>query len=636
MNNFDNRRYVLLLIFISVAVIFIIRLLYMQIITDIWYNRAIEISEYKIYTYPTRGIIYDRYGNKLVENTTYHDLMVKASDVDPDMEKKSFCTLLGIELKDFDKRLNAAKDENFYVPQLFEKQISSEDYHKIEEQLYKYPGFSWQSRTFRGYRNEVGGHLFGYIGEISQDELDNDTLEKYYRKLDFVGKSGLEKYYEKELRGRRGVRYILRDAKSKESGKFEDGKFDTTAVPGLNMYSTIDQELQEYGEKLMTNKVGSIVCIEPSTGEILSMISSPRYDPSLMTGRKKGENYLKLLYNDSLKPLYNRAIAATYPPGSIFKMVQALVGLQEGVIDFNTGFPCNKELVGCHNHPGASNLEMAIQFSCNPYFYQATRRIIQQGKHRSFFKDSEVGLAIWVKYMHSFGFGVFLDSDIPMPKTGKGYIPDVAFYDNYHGKGRWAFSSIYSIAIGQGEVTVVPLQMANFAAIIANRGYYITPHFIKGITKPGNIPDKYKKKNYTMVDQKYFEPVVEAMRRVVEEAGGTASQARLKDIVVCGKTGTAQNPHGEDHSVFIAFAPKDNPKIAISVYVENAGFGGMWAAPIASLMIEKYIKRTISDTLKEKRILDAVILNLDPPKQGFDKAYLDSLNSGLKMKKYDY
>jgi penicillin-binding protein 2 len=636
MNNYDNRRYVLLLIFISVSIIFIIRLVYMQLLTDKWHKRAIEISEYKIYTYPPRGIIYDRYGNKLVENKTYYDLMVKASEVDPKMDVKAFCNLLGISAESFEKRINEAKDENFYIPFLFEKQISSEDYQRIEEQLYKYPGFYWQSRTFRGYRSEIASHLLGYIGEISQEELDADTIEKYYRKFDFVGKSGIEKYYEKEFRGKRGVRYILRDAIGMESGKFENGKYDTVAVPGLNIYSTIDPELQAYGEKLMQNKVGSIVAIEPATGEILTMISSPMYDPSLMTGRKKGENYLKLLYNDSLKPLYNRAIAATYPPGSIFKMVQALVGLQEGVIDFNTSIPCNKELVGCHVHPTAANLEMGIRMSCNPYFYKVTQRIIQQGKHRSFFKDSEVGLNIWVKYMHSFGFGVFLDSDIPMPRTGKGFIPDVAFYDKYHGKGRWAFSSIYSIAIGQGEVTVVPLQMANLSAIIANRGYYITPHFVKGISKIGNIPEKYKRKNFTMVDPKFFEPVVEAMRTVVEEAGGTASMARIDGITVCGKTGTAQNPHGEDHSVFIAFAPKDNPKIAISVYVENAGFGGVWAAPIASLMIEKYLRGSVSDSLKEQRIMDAVILNLDPPKGGFTKAYLDSLNSGLKIKNYDF
>lgn len=635
MNNFDNRKYVLLLIFISIAVIFIVRLFYMQLVTDKYYNRAIEISEYKIYTYPARGIIYDRYGNKLVENKSYYDLMVKASEVSKDLDVEAFCKLLGISKEQFEKRLNDAKNNNFYIPYVFEKQISLEDHQRIEEQLYRFPGFYWQNRTFRGYRSEIASHLLGYIGEISQSELDNDSIEKYYRKFDFVGKSGVELFYEKEFRGKRGIRYILRDAIGVESGKFEEGKFDIKAEPGLNLYSTIDANLQEYGEKLMTNKVGSIVCIEPATGEILTMISSPRYDPSLMTGRKKGENYLKLLYNDSLKPLYNRAISATYPPGSIFKMVQALVGLQEKVIDFNTGFVCNKTLVGCHNHPNASNLEMAIQFSCNPYFYMVTRRIIQQGKSRSHFKDSEIGLNVWEKYMHSFGFGVYLETDIPLPRTGKGFIPNVDFYDKYHGKGRWAYSSIYSISIGQGEVTVIPLQMANLAATIANRGYFITPHFIKGISKKGNIPEKYKKKNYTMVNQSYFEPVVEAMRRVVEEMGGTASMARTKDIVVCGKTGTAQNPHGEDHSVFIAFAPKDNPKIAISVYVENAGFGGLWAAPIASLMIEKYLKGNVTDTIKEKRIIDQVILNLKPPKGGFTKKYLDSLNSGLKIKKQE-
>ncbi|MBX7094435.1 MAG: penicillin-binding protein 2 [Flavobacteriales bacterium] len=608
MRNYENRQFVLLLIYITVAVIFIIRLLFMQVLTDKWSDRAAEISEYKLYTYAPRGIIYDRAGEKLVENKTFYDLMVTPRKM-KEMDTLAFCKLVGISKEDFDKKIEAAKNYSFNIPSEFEKQISSDQFEVISEELYKYPGFFAQDRTMRGYRREIGAHVFGYISEVSPEDIEKNP---YYRPRDYIGKKGLEQSYEEILRGERGVRYLLKDAIGKESGSYENGKYDTMSVPGKNIYCTIDAKLQEYGELLMQNKKGSIVAIEPKTGEIIAMVSSPTYAPSLMTGREKGKNYYGLLNNDSLKPLYNRAIQAMYPPGSIFKMAQALIGLQEGVIDFNTGFPCDKSLVGCHNHPGASSLSKAVQYSCNPYFFRATQRIIQQGKSRSIFKDAEMGLRRWTEYMYDLGFGVQLEVDIPSLK--KGFIPNVEFYDKYYGKGRWAFSTIYSISIGQGEVLVVPMQMANFTAIIANRGFYITPHFIRGIGKPGEIPEKYKTPHKTKINTEYFEPLVEAMRAVVEEPGGTASSAKLPNITVCGKTGTAQNPHGEDHSVFIAFAPKDDPKIAISVYVENAGFGGQWAAPIASLMIEKYLTGTVTDTIKEKRMIDAVILDVKKEK----------------------
>jgi len=608
MKNYENRRFILLLIYLTVAVIFIIRLLFMQVLTDKWSQRAAEISEYKMYSYAPRGIIYDRKGEKLVENKTFYDLMVTPSKMEA-MDTMAFCKLVGITKEQFDERIEAAKNYSMRIPSEFEKQISADHYEIISEELYRFPGFFAQERTMRGYRKEIGAHVFGYISEASPEDINKNP---YYRPRDYMGKKGLEQSYEEILRGERGVHYILKDAMGKETGSFEEGKYDTMAVPGQNIYCSIDATLQEYGELLMQNKKGSIVCIEPSTGEILALVSSPTYNPSLMTGREKGKNYYGLLNNDSLKPLYNRAIQAMYPPGSIFKMAQALIGLQEGVITLNTGFACDKSLVGCHNHPTATDLGKAIQYSCNPYFFRATQRIIQQGKSRSIFKDAEIGLRKWTEYMHSFGFGIQLGTDIPSVK--KGFIPHVDFYDKYYGKGRWAFSTIYSISIGQGEVMVIPLQMANFTAIIANRGYYYTPHFVRGIGRPGNKPDEFKKKNKTMVDEIHFEPLVEAMRAVVEEPGGTASSAKIPGITVCGKTGTAQNPHGEDHSVFIAFAPKENPKIAISVYVENAGFGGQWAAPIASLMMEKYLTGTVSDTTKERRMKEAVILDVKKEK----------------------
>ena len=365
--------------------------------------------------------------------------------------------------------------------------------------------------------------------------------------------------------------------------------------------------LQGYGEKLMQNKIGCVVAIEPESGEILSLISSPTYDPNLLVGRDIGKNYIALS-KDSLKPLFNRSVMSTNAPGSTFKLVMSLIALQEEVINISTSFPCTKSLVGCHNHPTAKGISDAVKMSCNPYYYYLVKKIIQQNKVPSIFKDAGIGLDIWSDYVKSFGMGNSMDTDID--GVAKGLIPNKAFYDNIYGENRWAYSTIYSISIGQGEVLVNALEMANLAAIMANRGFYYTPHLIKEV-KDDNIVSKFKEKKYTKVESKHFTEVVNGMERVVNESGGTASRARLDSIIVCGKTGTAQNPHGKDHSIFIAFAPKDNPKIAIAVYIENAGFGGTWAAPIASLMIEKYLNRRIADKnhRKEQRILDADLLD---------------------------
>jgi penicillin-binding protein 2 len=368
--------------------------------------------------------------------------------------------------------------------------------------------------------------------------------------------------------------------------------------------------LQTYGEELMQKKKGCIVAIEPSTGEIISMVSAPSYDPNLLVGKRNIGAYYPQLARDPNLPLFPRPLQAEYPPGSIFKLVQSLIGMQEGVINANTGFPCDKSLVGCHNHPSARNIAEAIQYSCNPYFYMAVRRIIQQGVKKNIYADAEYGLGKWYKYIRSFGLGEIFDTDVSGQRPG--LIPNPAFYDKWYGHHTWAFSTIRSISIGQGEVKLTPLQMANIVAIIANKGWYYTPHFVRAIGSHGSLP-QFRKKRWTMINYRHFDSVIEGMRRVVNEDGGTGKQARMDNIIVCGKTGTVQNPHGEDHSVFFAFAPMKNPKIAIAVFVENAGWGGSWAAPIAQLMIEKYLKRKISDKEKEKRMKEAQIafINVD-------------------------
>jgi len=605
MNSFENRKYVISLIFVIIGLIFSVRLVYMQLIDTQWKERAAEISEVKIVTYPARGIVFDRNHNKLIANQVYYDLMVIPNQA-KDIDTIAFAKLIGISIEEYTKRFLKAKKYSSRKPSEFEKQISPEDYALIGPELYMFPGFFEQERTLRTYPQHTAGHLLGYMNEVNSNDIAKNP---YYKSRDYIGRSGIEKYYEEILRGERGVKYLLRDAIGITTGSYKNKTLDTLAVAGKNITLGIDSRIQEYGERLMQNKIGSIVAIEPNTGEILTMVSSPSYDPNLLLGRSLGKNY-GVLQQDTLKPLFNRATSSAYPPGSTFKLVMALIGMQEGVITENSGFPCTKSLVGCHNHPSAQNVRQAVKMSCNPYFYYVVRKIIQQGKASSVFKDAAIGLDIWADYVKSFGLGNKSETDFG--GLAKGLIPATSYYDKIYGSYRWAYSTIFSICIGQGEVLISPFEMANLAAIMANRGYYYHPHFIKSIDG-GEIPQKYRKKNYTMVDTSYFPIVVDGMEMVVNTAGGTARRARLDSIIVCGKTGTAQNPHGEDHSIFIAFAPKDNPKIAIAVYVENAGFGGTWAAPIASLMIEKYLNDSIVNTKKEQRILDANLINYRRP-----------------------
>jgi penicillin-binding protein 2 len=603
MNNLSDRKVVIALIFIVVGLIFIIRLFNVQIINDKYKIDSDQNVLREVIQYPARGLIYDRNGILLVYNEAAYDLMVVPRLV-KEMDTLAFCQLLGIKLEDFRTKFYKAKNYSRYKPSVFEKEISSKEYAKIQEKLFGYPGFYAQTRTLRKYPRESAAHVLGYIGEVDQNIIDNDH---YYKSGDYIGKSGIELSYESLLRGKRGVKRVLVDVHNREKGSYLDGELDTLAVTGETIHLTIDAVIQEYGEKLMQNKRGSIVAIEPQTGEILALISAPAYNPNLLVGRDVKKNY-PVLSNDELKPLFNRALMASYPPGSTFKTVQALIALQDGVINEQTGFPCIKNPVNCHNHPNATDVISSIKMSCNPYYYNVFRRILLQNKSTSLFKDSEIGLAQWSKHVKKFGLGVRLETDLPSIK--KGFIPDVDFYEKWYGKGRWAFSTIYSLSIGQGEIGVVPLQMANLSTILSNRGYFYTPHLLKRIEKTDTIPSIFRIKHQVGVDAKYFAPVVEGMLKVVEEAGGTARRAKIDSIQVCGKTGTAQNPHGEDHSIFIAFAPKDNPKIAIAVYIENAGFGGTWAAPIASLIMEKYLKGSIKDVEKEKRILEANLMEV--------------------------
>ncbi|HEU0227983.1 MAG TPA: penicillin-binding transpeptidase domain-containing protein [Arachidicoccus soli] len=615
--NLEGRKIVFIILFIFVGIVFVIRLFYMQVVDDEWIKRAGEVAKRKITIKPPRGIIYDRAGKIVVGNRTYYDLMFVEDNI-KDLDTVAFAKLVGIPVDSVAARFASIKrsldrktkskttgndtivnDYRSYLPYAFLKELTKDEMEEIAVDLPNFKGFYEIPISLRYYPYHCGANIFGYLNEVNYKELKADP--NFYNVGDLIGRSGLERYYEKILRGKKGTKVVLTSARGKEIDDFAGGKLDTLAKQGPALHLGLDIELQKYGQKLMQNKLGAIVAIEPSTGQILAMVSAPSYDPNLLVGEKKlKENYVRI-HNDSLKPFYPRAIASTEPPGSTFKTVQSAIGMQEGVFDSTSSFHCNKAIVHCHNHPDAQNISQAIMYSCNPYFYQAVRRIIEQHYYTSRFKDAAKGLALWDKYMHSFGLGIKLKTDIYGVEAGR--IPTPAFYNRWYGKYRWAFSTIQSISIGQGEVTLTPLQLANIAAIIANKGYYYIPHFVSSIGNQGPLP-QYKVRHYTMVDSSYFNPIKKGMRMVVNHPGGTARRARLDSIIVCGKTGTAQNPHGKDHSVFIAFAPYDHPKIAISVFVQNAGFGGVWAAPIASLMIEKYLRDTITTKFKEQRILD--------------------------------
>lgn len=590
MNSFFKRRYIIQGIFILVTLILLGKLYYIQVVDDSYKLSADNNVLRKLIIYPARGVILDRNNHILVQNEPVYDLMVIPGQV-KEMDTLEFCRLIKIDKKDFDKAFKKAKNYSLYRASLFQKQLSALTYAAFQEKLFEYPGFYVQNRSVRYYPDSTAAQFLGYIGEVNEREIEK--YDGFYSQGDYIGKTGIEKSYEELLRGQRGVKNIMVDVHNREHGSFLDGKYDTIAVAGDRLISSLDKKLQMYGELLMQNKIGSVVAIEPATGEILASISSPGYNPNMMVGRQRGNNYMKLL-NDPFKPMFIRPIQAEYPPGSIFKLINALIAEQFGLISANTFYNCpggyrygRRGFMGCTHVHGTINLAQSIEGSCNTYYGYTYARMIDQTGARPVNAYKR-----WRDAVMKFGIGATLDIDLPAER--KGLIPTADYYTKSFGNDKWTSSFNISLSIGQGELGITPLQMANVTAILANRGFYYKPHLVKAIGDNKVVKAEYTKKNSAGIDAKYFDPVIEGMSRVVNAPGGTAYNAKINDIEVCGKTGTVQNPHGDNHSVFIAFAPRINPKIAIAVVVENAGYGSTWSAPIASLMIEKYLRDSIS------------------------------------------
>jgi penicillin-binding protein 2 len=584
-NQYSQRKLIIGGIILLAGFVLIFRLFYLQVINSSYKLSAENNSKREVIQYPARGLLYDRNGELLVSNQAAYDVLVTPAQLSY-FDTLALCNILGMPLNEVRSAIKKAIDYSRFAPSVFFKQLPGEAASVLQEQLYKFPGFFVQTRTLRKYPGNIAAHLVGYVGEVDKSIIDKNP---YYQMGDYIGISGIEKYYEDVLRGKKGKKNYLVDVHSRITGSYQEGKFDEPASIGSDIYLSIDADLQAYGEDLMKNFTGSVVAIEPSTGEVLCLVTTPSYKPDLLVGRGLSQNFNALAV-DTLKPLFNRAVAASYPPGSTFKVVNALIGLQENVITPASEFGCSMgysykgQFVGCHSHQSPLDLRRGIQNSCNSYFVNVFRRIMEDPK----FHNTQDAFNNWRKHILSFGLGSVLNSDLSGEL--KGFIPRDEYFNKFYGVGRWNFLTIRSMAIGQGELGVTPLQMANITATIANRGYYITPHVVKYIQNSDGIDPKYTVKHYTTIDSSWYIPAIDGMELAVNGgAGSTAARAMIQGITVCGKTGTAENPHGEDHSIFVAFAPRENPKIAIAVYIENGGFGGTWAAPLASLMIEKYL-----------------------------------------------
>lgn len=598
-----KRKYVIGGFISLIVIIYIFRLFTLQVSDDSYKENADSNAFLRKTVYPARGLIYDREGRLLVFNQPAYDVMLIPKDVG-EFDTLSFCNLLGITGEQFKEKWadmkNPKKNPGYssYTPQKLISHLSFEDYGKLQEKLYMFPGFYIQTRTIRQYNYSTGANILGNIREVSAEDVKRD---KYYRSGDYTGDLGVEKSYEEALRGKKGMEILMRDALGRIKGKYEDGSHDVPPESGSNLTLAIDMELQKYGEELMKDKLGAIVAIEPSTGEILALVTAPNYDPSLLVGKERGKNYGDLV-KDPLKPLYDRSIQGAYPPGSTFKPTQGLIFLQEGIITENTMYPCyhgyiNGLRVGCHGHGSPLPLKPALQTSCNAYFCWGFKNMIDRRG-----TTSKEQLDKWKDYLVEMGYGYRLGIDLP--HESRGFIPNSEYYSKSFRGPRWSANSVISVSIGQGEVLATPLQIANLCATIANRGFFYTPHVVKEIADSA-IDSRFKEKHSPSIDSKYYESIAEGMRMAV--TGGTCRLAALSGIEVCGKTGTAQNPHGKDHSVFMGFAPYKDPKIAIAVYVENAGFGATYGVPIGSLMIEKYLKGEISPErlYLEERMLSA-------------------------------
>lgn len=604
--NLEKRKFVIAGALLVVMLIYVIRLFSLQVGNNDYKKFADNNAFLRKMLYPSRGFIYDRNGQLMVYNQPAYDVMMTPREVLP-FDTLDFCETLGITREQYDKRIADMKDRrknpgySSYTPQIFMTQLSARDYGRLQEKLYRFPGFYIQNRVLRQYNMPIAANVVGNIREVSLADMERDD---YYQRGDYTGDLGVEKSYEKVLRGVKGEEILLRDAHGRIKGKYEDGKYDIPPISGSNITLSLDAELQAYGEKLMQNKIGAIVAIEPATGEILALVSSPTYDPSLLVGRDRGANYAALV-RDPYKPLYDRAIMGMYPPGSTFKPTQGLIFLQEGVVTTETAYPCSHGFiagglrVGCHGHASPLQLVPALATSCNAYFCYGLRAMLDSRKR---YPSTAEAFEVWKRHLVSMGYGYRLGIDLPGEK--RGFLPNSAYYDKYYGRNRWSALTIISIAIGQGEVLATPVQIANLAATIANRGHYFIPHIVKAI-EDSVISSEYTVPHYPTIDAHYYDYIVEGMRMAV--TGGTCRLAAIPGVEVCGKTGTAQNPHGKDHSAFMGFAPMNNPQIAIAVYVENAGFGATYGVPIGSLMMEFYLHRKIDPSRQylEDRMLNS-------------------------------
>ncbi len=601
--NLEKRRWVIGGFILVIAVIYLVRLFNLQVLDDKYKAYADSNAFLRKAVYPSRGIIYDRDNRLVVYNQPAYDVMIIPRDVH-EFDSIDFCSTINITPAQLKKRFADMRNSpgySSYSPQTLITHLSAEDYGRLQEKLYRFPGFYVQKRILRQYNYDCAANILGNIREVSAKDVERDP---YYMAGDYTGDLGVEKSYEQFLRGEKGAEVLIRDAHGQIQGRYEDGAHDRAAVSGRNLRLSIDIELQQYAESLMVNKKGAVVAIEPETGEILCMVSAPTYSPSLLVGRNRGNNYSKLV-KDPDKPLFDRSMQAAYPPGSTFKPGQGLILLEEGIINLSTPYPCSHGFisgglrVGCHGHGSPLPLKPALQTSCNAFFCWGFKNMIDR---RSKYGSTARAFEVWKNHLVSMGYGYKLGVDLP--GESRGFLPNAKFYDKIYGENRWSANTIISVSIGQGEILATPLQIANLCATIANRGWFVTPHVVKEI-QDTVMPAEYTDRRTPSIHASFFDDVAEGMRMAV--TGGTCRLANLPDIEVCGKTGTAQNPHGRDHSAFMGFAPYHNPKIAVAVYVENAGFGATFGVPIGSLVIERYLRGHIPENRKylETRMLES-------------------------------
>lgn len=599
------KKLLLPILILGTGIIFAGRLFYLQIIDDSFTAMSMDNAVKKVYEYPQRGFIYGRHGKLLVSNQPSYDLMAIPREVGV-FDTLELSEMLSITPEQLGKQLDKAKIYSPILPSVIVSKMTKSEYAYLQEKMWKFEGFYIQKRSLRDYQIDCAANVLGYIAEVNQAVINNNA---YYQSGDLIGRQGVEQYYEELLRGVKGVKFIQKDRFNRDIGPYKNGIFDTLSQKGKDLTLTLDAELQAYAEKLMKNKRGGVVAIEPATGEILALVTAPSYDPSLLVGRKRSKNFTRLWYDTIAKPLFDRSLLAMYPPGSPFKTLTGLIALQEEVVDVKEAFSCHmgfryassaKAFMGCHDHPSPVSLSSAVALSCNTYFSQVYLKTLRK------YDTPQEGMNAWKKHLESFGLGQYLGYDLPIGRKGK--IPDADYYNRVYQypKYNWYATATISNAIGQGEILTTPIQLANFTAAIANRGWYYTPHILKKIEGRPIKDEKYTVKNYTTIDPKHFDPVIEGMFDVYQ--WGTARHLQVKGIEICGKTGTAENfteidgkrVQLTDHSIFVAFAPKDNPKIALSVFVENGYWGSRYAGRIASLLIEKYLNGEISEENKDR------------------------------------